>query len=253
LDSAERTALELFLRRLTSRSILTKEEEGAVLGLTGQVLEIRAHRDLIHVGQQVSHCCLVMDGLVGRFGQNSDGVRQISGIYIPGDMPDLASLVSPKAGWGMGTLAKTTLLRVPHADIRRIAAAHPGVAEAFWRDSVADGSMFSEWVVNVGRRSAATRLAHVFCELAVRWEQSGLADRNSYPLPITQADLADATGLTAVHANRSLRSLRTLCGVTARDGRVTIPDWRLLVSAGDFDDAYMLLHGPAPRIGDLTN
>ena len=95
---------------------------------------------------------MVVDGLVGRFGQDRDGVRQITCLYIPGDMADLPSVVSPKAGWALGALTSTTILHVPHADLRRLAAKHPGIAEAFWRDCVADGSLFSEWVVNVGWR-----------------------------------------------------------------------------------------------------
>ena len=124
-------ALDLFARRLASRSVLTREEVSAVLALTGQVKEIAAHIDFVRVGQRVDHSCVVVSGLVGRFGQNSDGVRQITGLYIPGDMADLPSVVSPKSGWGMVALTKTKLLRVPHAELRHIAARHPGGLKHF--------------------------------------------------------------------------------------------------------------------------
>jgi hypothetical protein len=90
----------------------------------------------------------------------------------------------------------------------RYYVSHPGIAEAFWRDSIADGSIFSEWVVNVGRRDSLTRLAHVFCEMAVRCENSGHGDRRAYELAITQESLGDVTGLTGVHVNRTLKELR---------------------------------------------
>jgi CRP-like cAMP-binding protein len=137
---------------------------------------------------------------------------------------------------------------VPHENLQRLTANFPGIAEAFWRDSVADGSIFSEWTVNVGRRDAITRLAHVFCEMAIRSEKAGLGDRQSYPLPATQANLSDATGLTTVHINRTMKELRERSIVDLRSGRVTIHDWDLLVSTGDFDPAFLLLEGPAPRI-----
>jgi CRP-like cAMP-binding protein len=167
-------------------------------------------------------------------------------------MADLPSVVCPKSGWGLTALTSTTILRIAHADLRRVAATHTGIAEAFWRDCVADGSIFSEWVVNVGRRDALSRLAHLFCEMAIRCEQGGQGDRRSYPLPITQNDVGDATGLTGVHVNRTLKELRTKSLVEMRSGTVTIHDWDQLVEAGDFDAGFMLLDGPAPRINEAA-
>jgi CRP-like cAMP-binding protein len=246
--SSQGSALHQFVRRLASRSILSEGEVSAVLGLQGQIKEVAAHTDFVRQGQQVDHSCLVVDGLVGRFGQNRDGGRQITCLHIPGDMADLPSVVSPKSGWGLTALTSTTILRLPHADLRRLAAEQPGIAEAFWRDCVADGSIFSEWVVNVGRRDAITRLAHLFCELAIRSEQADRGNRQSFPLPITQTDLADATGLTSVHVSRTLKELKMRSIVTMQSGVVRIHGWDQLVSVGDFDDSFMLLDGPSPRI-----
>lgn len=245
-------ALQLFVKRLVSRCNLTDAERGALLDLAGHCKQVAAHVDFVRLGEQVDHACLVVDGLVGRFGQTRDGIRQITCLYIPGDIADLASVVSPRSGWALGALADTTILQIPHADMRGLAAKHPGVAEAFWRDCVADGSIFSEWVVNVGRRNALSRLAHVFCEMAIRCEEAGHGDRTSFPLPITQPDLGDATGLTGVHVNRTLRDLRTAGIVELRAGVVTIHNWEKLVSVGDFNPAFMLLGGPAPRITEAA-
>jgi CRP-like cAMP-binding protein len=252
MKRAQGAALQLFVTRLASRSVLTGTEEDALLGLTGEVRQVAAHIDILRLRQHVDHSCLVVDGLVGRFGQNSDGVRQITCLHIAGDMADLPSVVSPKSGWGLSALTNTTLLRIAHADLRRLAAKHSGIAEAFWRDCVADGSIFSEWVVNVGRRDAISRLAHLFCEMAIRCEMAGQGDRHAFPLPMTQADLGDATGLTSVHINRTLRELREQSIVEHRFGEVTVHDWSRLVAKGDFDAAFMLLDGPAPRITEAA-
>jgi CRP-like cAMP-binding protein len=245
LNDLQTSALQRFVNRLEPRSALTDEEVSALLQLRGEIKNVAAHADLVRLAQVVDHSCLVVTGLVGRFGQNSDGMRQITCLHIPGDVADLHSVVSPKSGWGLTALTKTTILRLSHADLRRIAARHHGIAEAFWRDSVADGSMFSQWVVNVGRRNALSRVAHLFCGMAIRCEKAGQGDRQAFPLPITQADLADATGLTNVHVNRTLKELRTQSAVELRTGTVTIPDWQKLVALGDFDPAFMLLEGPA--------
>jgi CRP-like cAMP-binding protein len=252
MKDISRSALRLFVDRLTSRSVLTDDEVSALLGLNGRIAEVAAHVDFVRLGEQVDHSCLVVDGLVGRFGQNKDGRRQITCLHIPGDMADLPSVVSPKSGWGQAALTRTTILRVPHADLRRVAARHPGVAEAFWRDCVADGSIFSEWVVNVGSRDATSRVAHLFCEMATRCEQAGQGDRRSFLLPITQTDLGDATGLTSVHINRTLRVLRERSIVELRSGTVTVHDWDQLVATADFDAGFMLLDGPSPRITEAA-
>jgi CRP-like cAMP-binding protein len=246
--SSQSAALQLFVSRLASRSVLTAAEKNAVLGLSGRIKQVKAHVDFVAYGEMVDHSCLVVAGCVGRFGQSGDGARQITCLYVPGDVADLPSVMSPKSGWGLSALTGTTLLQIPHGDIRRIAANHPGVAEALWRDCVADGSIFSEWVVNVGHRNALARLAHLFCEMAIRSERAGKGNKQSFPLPITQTDLGDATGLTSVHVNRTLRELRTRSVAEMRAGTVTIHDWDQLVTIGEFDDTFMLLDGPAPRI-----
>jgi CRP-like cAMP-binding protein len=251
-DRSQDTALQLFVNRLASRSVLTEREVAALLALNGQFKQVAAHVDFVRLGEQVDHSCLVVEGLVGRFGQNNEGDRQITCLHIPGDMADLPSVVSPNSAWALGALTKTTVLRIAHTDLRRLAAAHPGVAEALWRDCVADGSVFSEWVVNVGRRDALSRLAHVFCEMAIRCERAGLGDLTSFPLPITQADLADATGLTGIHVNRTLTKLKTESIVELRAGIVTVHNWKELVSVGDFDAGFLLFDGPSPRMTEAA-
>jgi len=239
MNQSQDDALNLFVKRLVSHSSLTDVECEAILSLKGQRKQVAAHVDFVRLGEQVIHACLVVDGLIGRFGQTRNGIRQITCLYIPGDMADLPSVVAPRSGWALGALADTTILQIQHSDLRSLAANHPRVAEAFWRDCVVDSSIFSEWVVNVGRRNALSRLAHVFCEMAVRCEEAGIGDRTTFPLPITQADLGDATGLTAVHVNRTLKNLRTGGIVELRSGIVTIHDWKKLVLVADFDGAFL--------------
>jgi CRP-like cAMP-binding protein len=252
MDELQTAALQMFVNRLTSRSVLTDEEVEALLGLNGHLAEVAPRIDFVRYGESVDHACLIVKGLAGRYGQNTNGTRQITCLHIPGDMADLPSVVSPKAGWGLCALTSTTILRLPHADLRRLAAKYPGIAEAFWRDCVADGSMFSEWVVNVGRRDAISRVAHVFCQMAIRYEQLGQGNRHGFTLPIKQPDLADATGLTGVHINRTLRELRVRSIVELHAGTVTVHNWDKMVTIGDFDAGFMLLDGPAPRLDEAA-
>lgn len=230
---------QLFLDRLLSRSALSAAERAAILGLPAHAAQVQAGRDFVRSGEKVDHACLIVDGIAGRFGQNREGERQITALHIAGDMADLHSVVQPRAGSALQALSTLTLLRVPHQALRDAAGRHPAILEAFWRDCMVDASVLSQWVVNVGRRDARSRLAHLLCEMAVRL----MADRQPgailFEFPVTQAQLADATGLTSVHVNRTLKSLRQDGLVFISDRIVHILDWDRLAALGEFDAAYL--------------
>jgi hypothetical protein len=98
-----------------------------------------------------------------------------------------------------------------------------------------------------GRRDAPTRMAHLLCEFALRLRSAGLGDVTGYELPMTQEQLADATGLTAVHVNRTLRALETEGLIERPNPRlVRIADWRKLAKAGDFDSNYLHMREDDP-------
>ncbi len=236
--------LQRFLNRLTSRSVLSAEEQQAILDLPCRSEHVQSNRDFVRLGEKVDHACLVTAGLVGRFGQSAEGKRQITAIHIPGDMADLHSVVQPAGTSALQALSIATILIIPHGAIRAAAARYPALAEALWRDCMVDASILAEWVVNVGRRDAKVRVAHLLCEMAVRLEAAPSKGDIIFPFAVTQAQLADATGLTSVHVNRTLKSLRHegLAEVSSR--AVRIPDWVALVAAGDFDSSYLQVPVP---------
>ena len=101
--------------------------------------------------------------------------------------------------------------------------------------------MFREWILNVGRRSALARVAHVLCELAVRLEAQGLADHYGYELPMTQEQLADVIGMTPVHVNRTLKALEADGLIKRNKRRISFPTWQALRDVGDFNQRYLHL------------
>ena len=98
-----------------------------------------------------------------------------------------------------------------------------------------------ERVVSLGRRAAIERMAHLLCELHARLRMVGLADEKSFPLPLTQADLGEALGLSSVHVNRTLQELRGAGLIALRDRRLTILDDRGLRAVALFDPTYLHL------------
>lgn len=233
-------ALQLFLNRLLLRSALAEEERQAILSMRVHPAQVSPNVDIVPPGRLVTYSCLVAEGLAGRFGQLPSGLRQITAMYIPGDMCDLHSAMLPRVEWALQALsAPLAYLKIPHEELLRVSRAHPRVAEAFWRDCVVDASIIAQWVVSLGRRDATARTAHLLCEMALRLECAGQGSREAFELKATQAHIADALGITPVHMNRVVRGLR-LQGVLSWTGRtIRVLDWDGLVRIASFDSGYL--------------
>ena len=244
MSLSDPSALRPFLDKLVSRSHLGADERRAILDLPAHPAQVQTNRDFVRLGERVDHASFVVEGLVGRFGQNREGNRQITAIHITTDMVDLHSVVAPEACSALQALAVTTILRVPLVALRAAARAFPAIAEAFWRECVVDAAVLAEWIVNVGRRDARSRLSHLLCEVACR--SGGLDGKGglAFPFPATQNHIADMTGLTPVHVNRSLQALKHDGVVELHNRMIHIFDWDRLTRIGDFDPDYLHLAGP---------
>jgi CRP-like cAMP-binding protein len=241
--------MQPFLTRLLLRSPLNAEEQAAVLDLPIRVERVPANFDFVRLGERLDHACLIVDGLAGRFEQTNKGDRQTTALHIPGDMADLHSVVLPKASWALQALTASMIGKIPHAALVAAADRHPALARAFWRDCAIDASILAVSSVNLGRRDARARTAHLLCEMKCRQAAVGRFIEGGYALPMTQIQLADVLGLTAVHVNRMIGSLKVASLITMAGSRVTILDWPGLVEAGDFDPAYLHLEQQAePRV-----
>jgi CRP-like cAMP-binding protein len=130
---------------------------------------------------------------------------------------------------------------ITHETLRDLCDRYPRITAAFWRESLIDAAIFREWVINVGQREAYGRMAHVFCELIARLRAVGLVEDHSCDLPITQAEFADAIGVSTVHVNRVFQEMRANGLIETKGSQVTVPDWETLKRAGDFDPIYLHL------------
>lgn len=231
--------LDKFVSKLAALNPLTAEEIAAIGTLPTRLQSVRARTAIVTEGQTISECCLLVDGFACRHKLSRDGGRQIVSFHIPGDILDVQHLLFDRADHNVQTITDATLAFVPMDAMRRLTDDWPEIARALWRDCLVDASVFREWVLNVGRRSAKTRIAHMLCEFAARAEAAGIGSPAHFSLPMTQEDIADATGLTAVHVNRMLRELSEE-GVIAREGRqIRIADWPHMKRIADFSPAYL--------------
>jgi CRP-like cAMP-binding protein len=234
-------AVAALLLKLRARDIVSSEEEEV---LRASVSEIRTHpasRAIVKLGTTLNASTLLVEGIVCRYKDLADGQRQIMELHVPGDFVDLHGFLLKRIDHNVGSMTAVRVASVPHDALRGITETHPHLGRMLWFSTLLDAAIHREKILSVGRRTAVARIAHIFCELLVRLRLIGLARDNSYDLPLTQADLADVTGLTSVHVNRMLKKLRDERLLTFRGGVVTISDWDGLQRTAEFDPTYLHL------------
>jgi len=234
-------ALEALLLKLRARDVIDPEEERVLRESIASVRELPPGKVIVREGNVVSESILLFEGLACRYKDLADGQRQIMELHVAGDFVDLHGFLLKQLDHNVGSITRVRLATVPHEALRHITETQPHLARILWFSTLIDSAIHRERILSIGRRSALARIAHMLCELFVRLKIVGLAEEDGYALPLTQTDLADATGLTSVHVNRMLRRLRDEGLCTFRGGRVTIHDWERLQRAAEFDPGYLHL------------
>jgi CRP-like cAMP-binding protein len=241
MPSQSQPSLAHMVRKLQLWKKFSAAEKASVLELPHEIAKIRAGKYIVRDGEKVEHSCLLLNGFAYRQKVTGEGDRSICAVHMRGDVVDLQNSLLGCADHGVQALTEAKVAFIPRQAIIDLALRWPNVGLAMWYDTLVDGSIFREWILNIARRNATVRIAHLLCEFGLRLESLGLGERISYEFPMTQEQLADATGLTTVHVNRSLKSLETQ-GLIARTMRyVAVADWPNLQKAGDFDQAYLHL------------
>src|SRR5215216_1970442 len=233
------------VRTLESILDLSEDERDVLRTVNGTIKSVGPRQDLVREGDRPFECCLILEGFAYRYKQTEDGKRQIFSFHIPGDIPDLQSLHLDVMDHSLSSLPACTAMFIPHEVIRDMTRRCPRIGDAFWRDTLIDGAVFREWILNLGRREAYGRMAHLLCELYVRLRAVGLTNGDGYAFPLTQAEFGDALGLSTVHVNRTLQELRGEGLIALRAGLVTVLDWDRLKGAGEFDPTYLHLRQEA--------
>ena len=200
----------------------------------------------MHEGEQATECCVLLKGYAFRQKLVRDGARQIISIHIPSEFLDLQNCLLGVADHSVQSLNPSKVAVIPRGALMELISSYPTVARAMWIDTLIDASIFREWVVNVGRRDSRARIAHLLCELARRLELCGIGAEGCYEFPLTQEQLADCTGLTPVHTNRTLQGLRRDGLISLNARTLQVHDWAGLRAAGEFDERY--LHHELPPL-----
>ena len=229
-----------FLEELNGHCSLQRDDQQAILKLPIRIRKLDHGAYLIREGSLPTTCSVLIEGFAFRQKSTGDGSRQIISVCIPGDAADLQNMLLDVADHSVQMLTHGTVGDLSRSDIQDLALARPAIGAALIKSTLVEASILREWVVNVGRRDARERIAHILCEFAVRLEARGLSP-DGFELPMTQEQLADATGLTPVHVNRVLKALEADGLIRRRRRQIQFPNWRALQAAGDFSRQYLHL------------
>jgi CRP-like cAMP-binding protein len=241
MSSPNPRLLERMLHKFERRALLDDADRTAFLNLPVRRQVLEANIYILREGDRPDRSCVLVSGFAVRHKLTEGGERQIVSVHIDGDFLDLDGALLNIADHNLQTLTRCELAFIPRSAVRDLILAHPRVGMAMWIDTLIDSSIFREWVMNVGRRDGRERLAHLLCELARRLEVAGFPINEGYQLPMTQEQLADATGLTSVHVNRVLKALSDEGLIHRTKRMVTIPNWEGLRSVAGFNETYLHL------------
>lgn len=230
-----------FVRKLEYGAGLSDQDRQALEQVVHDVRQFKPRHDLILEDDSPENVHVILEGFACRYKRLPDGGRQIIAYLVPGDCCDLHVSILSKIDHAIGTLTACKVALLPHTVIEDLMSQSRSITRALWWATLVDAGTVREWLINMSRRPADKRLAHLLCELLMRLQAVGLATENSFVLPLTQWQMADTLAITGVHLNRIVRQLRLDGLIMLKGHTITIPDVERLKSFSDFKPNYLHL------------
>lgn len=239
-----RSETNALIRRLERFEPLNQEALTLLRRTAETAFPVAARTDLIREGEVPEGIFIVFEGMACRCKLRAAGARQIIAYLIPGDFCDLDFSLRPRMDHTISTISACRVAHLDFATLQRLTGEAASIVRAMRMGTLVDDATAREWLVNIGSRTAIQRIAHLFCELLTRFRTIGLARGESYELPVSQLDLADTTGLSTVHVNRTLQELKRQGLIELRSRSLMICNLPRLQALGEFDPGYLSLGNP---------
>jgi CRP-like cAMP-binding protein len=198
-----------------------------------------AREDIIREGEHSPDIHIVMSGLACRYKLLENGTRQIMAFLVPGDPCDAEIFILKEMDHSIAAVSPSVIASVSGEIMKDLLLNRPGIALAFWWSTLQDLGILRERIIDEGRRDAYSRIAFLIYEILLRMRAVAVIEEEEFEFPITQSDLADATGLTPVHVNRMLQRLRDEGLITIRGKMWTVTDPAGLRAAANFEANYL--------------
>ena len=230
------------IKKLASFVDLAEDDVAALHALCTNQRMLEAGHSLIEEGDRPENVFLLLEGWAYRYKHVEDGNRQIVAYLIPGDLCDIHIFILKAMDHGIALLSEARVAAIPKHQMTALLRDRPNVAQALFWATLVDEATLREWLLNMGRRDAFERIAHLFCEMWLRLSQVGLvSDAHQFSLPVTQEQLGDTVGLTSVHVNRVLQRMRQEGLIELAGRQLRILDLDRMKEVAGFDPNYLHL------------
>src|SRR5262249_15770145 len=230
-----------FLQRLTHEELIIEA------GPSVRITTVRKNKEILVPGTHYSSVYVNHNGWLLRYKILRTGSRQIIDFILPGQIFGLQACLFPNSLYFVATITESSLSIIPFEMIDDVFERSPRLARALFWSATCEAAIGGEHLIDGARRSAYERISHLLLELFIRLNGAGLTQDMSFEIPLTQELIGDAVGLTTVHVNRTMRSLREDKLIAIDGKRVTILDFEGLSLICDFENSY--LGGAARAIG----
>lgn len=229
----------LFVEKLSGYGLLSGADREILENVCLNHRRFAPRHDLIREGDEPGPVFVIMEGWGCRYKLLPDGGRQILAFLMPGDFCDMHAGILREMDHSIATLTGAAVCTIPRETMEELSDRHPKIAQAFWWTQLVDEGVLRAWIVSMGRRDSIQRVAHLICELYLRMYNVGLAQDDRCEMPLTQLVLADALGLTPIHVNRVLRTLREDGVMELHGGTLVVHQPVELARIAGFDDTYL--------------
>lgn len=219
-------------------------ERGERVRLEAAIEDVRTlhpRMTLVRAGEPLHQSLFLIEGIMSRHMDDGNGRRQLVAVHLPGDFVDLHGYPLKRLDHDVGTMTAATVAVVPHSAFDAIVADMPVMARKLWFATMLDAAMHRAWLFRLGRLDAIGRVAHFLSETNARLFSVGLSNGRRFVLGLTQADVAEICGLTHIHVNRVVRTLREQQLCLFRSSLVEILEPQRLAVRGQFDPHYLYL------------
>lgn len=226
-----------FVQKLKKLAELDAADVRALMTITAQPRGYASRQDMIREGDRPGPVFVILEGWACRYKILPSGTRQIMAFLLPGDCCDLHVGILAEMDHNLQALTQCSVALIAGDRMETLLEDHPAVARAMYKSQLIDEGILRAWIVSMGRRSSAERVAHLMCELYLRSLALGSSDEIAFP--ISQIVVADALGMTPVHVNRTLKALRIAGAMNLKRGKLSITDPLKLVRIAGFDENYL--------------
>ena len=224
------------------RHAMSEREKEILESSITEVKDFDKNHRLVSRGEKCDHSTMLIEGFAIRT-IVENGRRYVVGIQVPGDFIDLHAFALKRLDHDLVTLGRAKVGYVPHSRLQDLMNSEPHLSRLFWFSTLLDAAIHRQWVLKLGQLKAYRRVAHMLAEIWYRLEMVGLSHPDGFRTPLTQVDLADMCGTTAIHMNRALRALSREGVADFRRGNVTVRDRKSLEEHGDFNPTYLYGQG----------